>query len=241
MRRNPDAPGRRTRQHGAMQFRNRRDAGRALAARLDAASGEQPVVVALPRGGVPVGYEIARVLGAPLELLAVRKLGAPGHAEYGVGAIAEGGACVIDEPEARRVGLTGDTRERKLAIERRELARRANTYRGARPMTTLTGRTVILTDDGLATGLTMLAALQAVRALGAARTIVAVPVAPAESVDRLLAAADEVITLQQPAGFRGVGEWYADFAPTPDDEVIDLLARSRAQNTGEFSAVTLRD
>lgn len=224
-----------------MQFRNRRDAGCRLAEHLARTMAEQPVVIALPRGGVPVGYEIARVLGAPLDVLAVRKLGAPGDAEYGVGAIAEGDALVVDEREARRVGLTGEVRERKLAMEQRELARRATAYRGARPMTEVGGRTAILVDDGLATGLTALAAVRALRDRGAAQVIVAVPVATPEAVDRLRAEADEVVVAHVAPELRGVGEFYDDFSQTQDDEVLDLLARGRAQNTGEFTTVTLRD
>jgi putative phosphoribosyl transferase len=224
-----------------MQFRNRRDAGCRLAEHLARTMVEQPVVIALPRGGVPVGYEIARVLGAPLDVLAVRKLGAPGHAEYGVGAIAEGDALVVDEREARRVGLTGEVRDRKLAVERRELARRATAYRGARPMTEVGGRTAIVVDDGLATGLTALAAVRALRERGAARVILAVPVATPEAVERLSAEADEVIVAHVAPELRGVGEFYDDFTQTQDDEVLDLLARGRAQNTGEFTTVTLRD
>ena len=224
-----------------MQLRNRRDAGRLLAERLARHITEQPVVIALPRGGVPVGFEIARVLGAQLDAFAVRKLGAPGHPEYGVGAIAEGGEVVFDEAAARRVGLTGDVRARKLAIERRELGRRATAYRGARPMVEVSGRTVIVVDDGLATGLTALAAVRALRALGAARVILAVPVASPEAVERLEREADDVIAVLVPPILRGVGEWYEDFDQVEDDEVIDLLARSRAQNTGEFHAVTFVD
>lgn len=224
-----------------MQFRNRRDAGRKLAERLARTVVEQPVVIALPRGGVPVGYEIARVLGAPLDVLAVRKLGAPAHAEYAVGAIAEGEVLVLDDAEAQRTGLTGATLDRKLAIERRELTRRARAYRGARPMTEVSGRTAILVDDGLATGLTALAAVDALRALGASRVIVAIPVAAAEGIERLGARADDLISVLVPPQMRGVGEWYADFEQTSDEEVQDLLARGRAQNTGEFTAITLRD
>lgn len=224
-----------------MQFRNRRDAGCRLAEHLARTMADLPVVIALPRGGVPVGYEIARVLGAPLDILAVRKLGAPGQPEYGVGAIAEGDALVVNEPEAQRVGLTGEVRERKLALERRELARRAAAYRGVRPMTDVTGRTAIIVDDGLATGLTALAAVEAIRQLGAARVIVAVPVGTPEAVERLSTRADEVVVAHVAPELRGVAEFYDDFTQTSDEEVHDLLARGRAQNTGEFSTITLRD
>lgn len=224
-----------------MQFRHRRDAGRILAERLARTLTDDAVtVIALPRGGVPVGFEITRVLGVPLDVLAVRKLGAPGQPEYGVGAIAEGEELVIDRREADRVGLSGEVLDRKVAIEQRELARRARAYRGARPMVDVRGRTVVLVDDGLATGLTMLVAIQAMRNRGAARIIVAVPVAAADAVERVGARADDVIAVLVPPRFHGVGEWYRDFAQTDDDEVIDLLARSRAMNTGEFAAVVPR-
>ncbi len=224
-----------------MRFANRRDAGRLLAERLARHLGDQPVVAALPRGGVPVAYEIARVLSAPLDVLAVRKLGAPAHDEYAVGAIAEGDIVVIDEPEARRAGLTGAVRERKLAIERRELGRRAAAYRGMRPPADLAGRVVVVVDDGLATGLTAIAAVRAVRAQGAARIIVAVPVAAPEAVQRVGEEADEVVAVLVPPRLRGVGEWYDDFAQTGDEEVLDLLARGRSQSTTDFAAVRLRD
>ncbi len=224
-----------------MRFRNRRDAGCSLAEHLARTIAEQPVVIALPRGGVPVGYEVARVLGAPLDLLAVRKLAAPGEQEYAVGAISEGDALVVNEPEAERVGLTGEVRERKLAVERRELARRATAYRGVRPMIEVIGRTAIVVDDGLATGLTARAAVQALRQLGASRVIVAAPVGAADAIERLRDVADDVVVAHSAAELRAVGEFYDDFAQVQDDEVLDLLARGRAQNTGEFSAVTLRD
>lgn len=205
------------------RFADRTDAGRRLAARLDAMRAERPVVLALPRGGVPVAAEIAAALGAPLEILAVRKLGAPANPEYGIGAVTEDGGRLVDEEAvgALRVG------ERDLAriIEREgaELRRRVELYRGGRPPLDLSGRAVIVVDDGVATGLTDAAALRSVRRRGAARIVLAVPVGPPDSIDRLRGEADEVVCLLEPPKLRGVGQWYDDFSQVSDAEVVALL------------------
>jgi putative phosphoribosyl transferase len=207
-----------------MEFVDRRNAGRLLAARLLPLTAERPIVVALPRGGVPVAVEIARALDAPLDVLAVRKLGAPGNLELGVGAIAEDGSAVLDVDTARLVGMTQELLETTVAREVRELGRRVTRYRGDRAAIDVRGRTVIVVDDGLATGLTVLAAVRALRARNAGRIVVAVPVGARDSVARVAEEADEVVCLAIPHDFLGVGRWYRDFSAVSDGEVVALLA-----------------
>jgi predicted phosphoribosyltransferase len=206
------------------RFANRRDAGRCLAERLLPLADEHPVVVALPRGGVPVADEVARALGAPLEILAVRKLGAPHNPEYGIGAIAEDGTRVFD-PEALAVlGIDNATLAAIATRESEELRRRVAAYRGDRPSLDLEGRTVIVVDDGVATGVTDTAALRSVRRRRPRRLILAVPVAAPESVVRLHDEADDVVCLLAPTSLYGVGQWYLDFTQVSDDEVVAALA-----------------
>jgi putative phosphoribosyl transferase len=205
-------------------FRDRRDAGRQLSSRVTGYRATEPVVVGLPRGGVPVAYEVARALDAPLDVIVVRKLGVPSRPELGMGAIGEGGVRVLNR---RVIDATGVTDAELAAVEAREqieVDRRARRYRGDRPMIPLAGRTVILVDDGLATGGTARAAVQAARAHGARRVVLAVPVAPPESVQALADEADEVVVLHTPRDLRSIGEWYADFGQTADAEVERLLA-----------------
>jgi putative phosphoribosyl transferase len=209
-----------------MQFVDRRDAGKQLAAELADFAQDQPVVVALPRGGVPVAAELARALGAPLEILAVRKLGAPGNPELAVGAVAEDGTGVLDPRSAGQLGMTQAMLDETLARESDELKRRVERYRDGRAPIALAGRTVIVVDDGLATGMTDLAAVRALRKRGARRIMVAAPVGSGESVSMLAAEADRVICLTIPERFFGVGAWYEDFAPVSDEEVIALLAEA---------------
>jgi predicted phosphoribosyltransferase/dienelactone hydrolase len=209
-----------------MSFPDRRQAGRRLAAALAPLAPERPVVVALPRGGVPVAVEVAAALRAPLDVLAVRKLGAPGQPEYGVGAVAEDGVGVLDSGAARAVGLTDDELDRAVQRESQELARRVAAYRDGRAPVDVRGRTVVVVDDGLATGLSDLAAVRALRRRSAARIIVAVPVGSASAVAELRREADEVVCLEVPRPFRAVGLWYEDFSPVEDHEVIALLARA---------------
>jgi predicted phosphoribosyltransferase/predicted alpha/beta-hydrolase family hydrolase len=204
-------------------FDDRRDAGRRLAERLAPFAGERPIVVALPRGGVPVAVEVARALGAPLDLLAVRKLGAPGNPELAVGAVAEDGTGVLDGDMARRTGMTREILDRTLERESRELRRRTERYRDGRAAMDVRARTVIVVDDGLATGLTDLAAVRALRAAGASRIIVAAPVGSREAVARLFDQADEVVCHTVPRDLWGVGQWYRDFSPVEDAEVVALL------------------
>src|SRR5947209_3148028 len=206
-----------------MQYVDRRDAGARLAAELAPLARERPVIVALPRGGVPVALEVARALHAPLDILAVRKLGAPGNPELGVGAVAEDGTGVLDPRAADLVGMTKETLDETLARESQELRRRVERYRNGRPATSVAGRTVIVVDDGLATGLSDLAAVRALRKRGAARIVVAVPVGSGESVSMLSEEADQVVCLTVPRRLYGVGMWYRDFAPVSDEEVLALL------------------
>jgi predicted phosphoribosyltransferase len=210
---------------GAGRFRDRREAGRVLAARLGRYAGRENVLVlGLPRGGVPVAWEVARALRAPLDALVVRKLGVPGQEELALGAIAGGGTRVVNEDVAAALGLGDEAVARVAATESRELERRELLYRGARAPVDVAGRTVVLVDDGLATGATMRAAVLAVRAGGAARVVVAVPVAAPDTRDALSAEVDEVVCALAPERFVAVGHWYADFTPTSDEEVRRLLA-----------------
>jgi predicted phosphoribosyltransferase len=201
-----------------------------LGARLQSYGGrDDAIVLGLPRGGVPVAFEIAETLGAPLDVFVVRKLGVPGHEELALGAIASGGVRVVNRRVVEQLSIPLDRVEAIAADEGRELARRERGYRGERPPPDLTGRTVILVDDGLATGATMLAAIRAVRQQRPARVVVAVPVAPQEVCEALRREADDLACLLTPAVFRSVGTWYDDFSQTSDDEVRALLrAATRA-------------
>jgi putative phosphoribosyl transferase len=212
-----------------MSFLDRSDAGRRLANRTLHLRGEDVVVLALPRGGVPVAAEVARALGAPLDVIVVRKLGVPVQPELGMGAIGEGDVRIIN-PEV--VAITHVTDAEIAAVERRERAeldRRARRFRGDRPRTPLAGRTAVIIDDGIATGSTARAACQVARAQGAARVVLAVPVAPPSACAALAADADEVICLETPGHFLAIGEWYQDFSQTSDREVVSLLQRAAAE------------
>ncbi|MFG2982151.1 alpha/beta family hydrolase [Streptomyces sp. NPDC048258] len=209
-----------------MFFADRADAGRRLAEVLRHLAREGPVVLGLPRGGVPVAFQVARALGAPLDVIVVRKLGVPYHRELGFGAIGEGGVRVISEDIVARSRVR---REDLAAVERAEeaeLARQAGRFRAGRTRVPLDGRTAVVVDDGIATGATAAAACQVVRALGAARVVMAVPVAPPDAVAWLRTVADEVVCLSTPRGFSAVGQWYQDFSQTPDEEVVSLLAQA---------------
>jgi putative phosphoribosyl transferase len=212
------------------RFRDRTEAGRLLAERLRGYAGRDDVVVlALPRGGVPVAYEVAKELDAPLAVFVVRKLGIPGYEELAMGAIASGGVVVLDEVLLRRLGIGRTQLEDAIAREAQELERREEAYDGRRAATKLEGKAVILVDDGLATGSTMRAAAMAVRELNPARVVVAVPVAAAETCDDFRDVVDEVICEVTPRPFRAVGLWYDDFSQTSDDEVRELLERAEAR------------
>ena len=208
-----------------MRFANRVEAGRALAERLQAFAGRDDVVVlGLPRGGVPVAAEVARALVAPLDVLLVRKLGAPGQPELAIGAIAEGGVRLVNEDILLSLGMDLAEIDRVVADEQPELERRLHAYRGDRPAVAVAGRIVIVVDDGLATGASMDAACRAVAARGVARLIVAVPVAAREACERLRAVAHEVVAVATPSPFWAVGAWYADFQQTTDEQVVEALA-----------------
>jgi putative phosphoribosyl transferase len=207
-----------------VKFRDRSDAGRQLAARLGDLRGRSDVVVlALPRGGVPVGVEVARALGAPLEVFVVRKLGVPGHEELAMGAIASGGSRVLNEEVVGRLGISEAALDRVTAREAEEVGRRERLYRGERPPPDVARRTVVLVDDGLATGTTMRAAVAALRALGPERIVVAVPTGSPETCADLRESADDVVCLITPEPFLAVGFWYDDFGQMSDDEVRALL------------------
>jgi len=205
-------------------FHDRTDAGRVLAAAVSKYAGRTDVVVlGLPRGGVPVAYEVARALGAPLDVFLVRKLGLPGHEELAMGAIASGGIRLINDDVVQTYQVTDAEIEAVSAAEQRELERREQAYRDGRPLPELQDRTVILVDDGLATGATMRAAVLALRQESPARIVVAVPVAAEETCDEFQGIVDDIICAETPAPFYAVGLWYEDFAQTTDDEVHDLL------------------
>ena len=222
-----------------MRFRNRTEAGRLLAARLkDYAQRPDVIVLALPRGGVPVAFEVARALKTPLDVLIVRKLGVPDQPELAMGAIASGGVRVLNEELLRDYPIPAATIETVAAREQVELERRERSYRGDRPAPELQGRTVILVDDGIATGTTMRSAVEALRKRGAADIVIAVPVAPATVGAEFQRLMDHVgfICLATPEPFFAVGLWYEDFDQTSDEEVRDLLKRAAAE-----SAVAPRD
>jgi predicted phosphoribosyltransferase len=201
------------------RFADRRDAGRQLAQPLMSLAHEDPVVVGLPRGGVPVAAEIAAALGARLEILTVRKLGAPHNPELGIGAIAEGGTRIFDSEALVAMGISIDRLRSIVGRETEELQRRIVAYRGDRPPLTLKGHTVIVVDDGVATGVTDVAALRAIQRQDPRRLVLAVPVCPPDSAARLSEEADEVICLIVSAELRGVSQWYQDFSQVSDHEV----------------------
>ncbi|HEV2068989.1 MAG TPA: phosphoribosyltransferase family protein [Acidimicrobiales bacterium] len=209
-----------------MVFRNRTDAGRRLAQVLRPLGLSDPVVLALPRGGVPVAFEIATALDVPLEVFVARKIGAPGHAERGIGAISEEGGRAIDQAALHVLGLTLHQFEQLAADERLELQRRVRRYRAGRPLPELAGRDVVVADDGLATGVTAEAALHALRSKRPRRLVLAVPVCAPDTAARLGTMADDVVCILSPTDFRAVALWYEDFDQTTDDEVVDLLERS---------------
>jgi putative phosphoribosyl transferase len=211
-----------------MIFDNRAEAGRRLAARLGHLRGEQAVVLGLPRGGVPVAAQVASALGAPLDVIVVRKLGVPFQPELGMGAVGEDGIRVLNHDVIRVAGVSGPDLARVEARERAEVARRAERYRGRRPRRPLDGQVAIVVDDGIATGSTARAACQVARALGAARVVLAVPVAPPGWRDRIGADADEMADVATPAPFHAIGEFYRDFSQTSDEEVTACLERAAA-------------
>ncbi len=212
-----------------MTFKSRRDAGRRLAARLSSYKDQHPVILALPRGGVPVAYEVARALEAPLDVIVVRKLGAPGQPELGIGAIVDGDhpRSVLNEDVVRALAVSDDYLQHEVILELREIRRRQELYRRGRQPEPVEGRTAIVVDDGIATGGSVRAALRGVRRARPKRLVLAVPVAPVETIESLQAEADEVICLSMPPFFHAVGQFYDDFRQTSDEEVIELLDAAR--------------
>jgi len=211
------------------RFTDRAEAGRRLASLLTGLQGEDIVVLGVPRGGVPVAAEVARALNAPLDVILVRKLGLPFQSEMAMGAIGEGGARVLNEDVVRLARLTEEQVADVEARERVELERRGLRYRRDRGRVPLEGRTAIVVDDGIATGSTAKAACSVARSLGAAVVILATPVAPPSSIAELGSSADEVVCLMSPRSFFAVGEWYEDFEPTTDEEVVELLDEAAAR------------
>jgi putative phosphoribosyl transferase len=210
------------------RFADRADAGRLLSERLQEYAGrDDALVLGLPRGGVPVAAEVARALGAPLDVFLVRKLGVPGHEELAFGAIASGGARVLNRDVVAALGIDEHTIEEVAAREQAELERRAKAYRGTADPPDVRGRTAILVDDGLATGASMRAAVEAVRGLGPERVVVAVPAAARQTCDDLAGDVDEIVCLLTPEPFFAVGMWYRDFSETTDEDVRAALAEAR--------------
>ena len=214
-----------------MKYRDRRDAGLRLAEILKAGTYLDPFVLALPRGGVPVAYEVARALSAPMEIFVARKIGAPHHPEFGIGAIAEGGVHVFDDRTVSRLGLTPGELQELAAAAEQELHRRVDSYRGERALPRLAGRDVILVDDGLATGVTAEAALSALRRHNPRKLLLAVPVCAPSTCVRLSQLADEVVCARRPQSFLAVGLWYDDFSQVTDGEVASLMAKALGTRT----------
>lgn len=209
-----------------MKFRDREEAGGRLAAELDDWAKEHPVVVALPRGGVPVGHEVARRLGAPLDILVVRKVGVPWHPELGMGAIAEGGFLSLTQEVIEHIGISEEELSDAVEEQRVEVEQRVRRFRGDRPRIDLQGRVVILVDDGIATGGTVRAAIQAIRAAGAKSIVLAVPVASADVLESLSAEVDHLVCLLVPRELYAIGLWYEDFRQVPDEAVTASLGRA---------------
>ncbi|GGD75804.1 phosphoribosyltransferase [Croceicoccus mobilis] len=220
-----------------LPFRDRQTAGRLLAHRLEHLRAEHPIILALPRGGVPIGFEIARALDAQLELLMVRKLGAPGHSEYAIGAVVDGDEpqMILNEEAVRIIRPGREYLQAELGRQLVEMERRRRAYIGSRKMPSLAGRTIIIVDDGIATGSTITAALQGARRRSPARLVLAVPVAPADVVRRLESLCDEIVVLATPEPFFAVGRHYRHFDQVSDDQVVQLLNAATLDGQGRES------
>ncbi len=213
----------------SQRFVDRVDAGRRLGELLARHDLAAPTVLALPRGGVPVGFEVARRLGAPLDVLVARKVGAPGHEEFGVGAVAEGGVRIADRSSLRALRIDRDEFEHLAGLAVAELERRVSAYRGDRPLPDIRGRAVVVVDDGIATGVTAEAAIVAVRRFGARPVVLAAPVCARDTAERLGSLTDEVVCVSMPDDLRAVGAWFDEFDQVTDDEVVELLDRARRE------------
>ncbi len=210
-----------------MVFENRQEAGKELASKFLKYRGENPYILAMPRGGVPIGFEVAKVLQAPLDVVIVRKIGLSGNREFGIGAIAEGGVRVLDQTTIGVIGIDEEEIEDTIKLEEEELKRRVRIYRGGKPPPNLTGKTAILVDDGMATGVTAKAAIEAVKKLKPKKIVLASPVCALDTVESLKKIVDEVICLATPFEFMAVGSWYRDFEQISDEEVIKLLQKAK--------------
>jgi putative phosphoribosyl transferase len=220
-----------------MIFANRTEAGQKLALRLKQYANRGDVIVlGAPRGGVPIAFEIATDLRAPLDVFMLRKLGVPGREEFAFGAIASGGVRILNRDTVEGLGITREDIERVTSAEEQELERRERAYRGGRPPLNVIGRTVILVDDGIATGASMAAAIRALRQMNPARIVIAVPVAPADTCGRLRSEVDEFVCLEMPEPFFGVGQFYDDFSQVSDEEVKDLLDNAARQREPQYGA-----
>jgi putative phosphoribosyl transferase len=217
--------------YGETPFRDREDAGRRLAERLAEYRDEDPVVLALPRGGVPVGYEVSRALNAPLDVFIARKLGAPGREEFGIGAVAQGGVRVFNERAVRALDISEEYIERTAQRETAEIERRLQLLRGDRPEPEVRGQTVILVDDGLATGVTALAAIRALHQRAPRRLILAAPVCAAQTTEALRSEVDDLVCLEAPSDLMAIGLWYQDFEQVSDEEVMELLEGAQSTRT----------
>lgn len=210
-----------------MIFEDRQEAGKRLARELDRYKTENPIVFALPRGGVPIGFQIAKELFAPLDIIVVRKLGAPGREEFGIGAIAEGGVLILDHRTIQLLDISDQELDKIISREQKELERRVKIYRHGRPITKLNDRAVILVDDGLATGVTGRAAIQAVRNLNPKKLIFALPVCAMDTVEEMRSSVDELVCIATPIDLVSVGNWYQNFAQVTDDQVHELLTQTK--------------
>ena len=220
-------------------FRDREQAGKALAAALKGLAGEEVVVLAIPRGGVVVASEVAKSLGAPLDVIITRKIGAPGEPEYALGAVTQGGEVILDENAVEMLHVTEEYLDKEAANQWEEVKDRVKRFRGDRPFPSLKGKVVVIVDDGIATGNTVFAALRSVKVQGPKSVVVAVPVGPSETIAKLASEADKVVCLETPEPFFAIGQFYADFPQVEDDEVRRILEGHRAERTGSNAGRTV--